>query len=113
MTAAAAGLSVTSPSWTVERVGRPPVVTATCVPCVVPVGDGVFLDAQTASDPDGEPLTVRWTAGAGIVRYPDRFRTYWSLPPHLGVFDVTVVVSDPSGNTASDTLTVTVTEPRQ
>ena len=45
-------------------------VTATCNPCVVEPAQTRNLDA-TATDPDGDPLTYRWTRAAGHVQHAD------------------------------------------
>ena len=112
VTATAAGGAVTSPHWTVSPgFNQPPSVTAFCRPCTVLVGNGVTLSAATASDPDGDSLTVRWTVAAGVVRYPNRFRTDWFLPEHSGSFVATVVVTDPGGLTGTDSVLVVVTTP--
>ena len=109
VTARVPAATVTTPTWSVDRGGNlPPVVAARCFPCEAGPGEAVNLAADRASDPDGDRLTAVWTVSSGVLRYPERFRTSWFLPPHEGTFRATVVVTDSAGNTATDFLDVDV-----
>ncbi len=68
-------------------------------------GASVQLSA-TVSDPDGDPLTVNWTATrGGAITYQNAERTnvQWGVPSAVGVDTITVVVTD--GTASSSTFT--------
>jgi outer membrane protein OmpA-like peptidoglycan-associated protein len=91
---------------------RPPTVKASCDPCTVEVGTRSQLAAD-ASDPDGDPLTYRWTAPAGTVEQPTIVKPMWLAPMVVGPVPVTVSVADGKGGTASDTVTIQVVRKEQ
>ena len=66
-------VSLTAPA---ARPNRPPKVSASCDPCDVPPGGEVRLTA-TASDPDGDQLSYRWSAteGSFLLRHIDNSGT--------------------------------------
>jgi peptidoglycan-associated lipoprotein len=68
----------------------------------------VTADAQ---DPDGDPLTYRWTTGSGTLTSPTNRQTPWTAPNVEGPVRVTVTVSDGKGGTATDTVTINVIRP--
>ena len=65
----------------------------------------------TASDPDGDMLTYRWTTPQGTLASPAERQTLWTAPQQEGPVPVTVTVDDGKGGTASDTVTIQVTRP--
>ena len=90
---------------------RPPVVSASCDPCEVRFGEEVLLQAD-ASDPDGDPLALRWNGPAGsFVDARDRAVTRWRAPEQEGPVPLAVTVTDGRGGSASDTATVFVSPP--
>ena len=46
-----------------------------------------------ASDPDGDPLTYRWTAPGGMLTSPAERQTTWTAPQQEGTVPVTVTVT--------------------
>jgi hypothetical protein len=96
-------------------VNQPPNVSATISvsPATLVAGDVVTLSI-TASDPDGDPLTIAWVQSVpvqqGTFGSPSNASTTWISPP-LGVdsvpFTFQVTVSD--GHTPTQTRQVTVT----
>ncbi|MBV0903650.1 PKD domain-containing protein [Haloarcula salina] len=79
-------------------------------------GATVHLDANGSRDPDGDVRRVEWTirTPGGATRAPDCptcVQTAFT-PTELGRYNVTVAVTDDNGTTRSDTLYVTVTDPR-
>ena len=88
----------------------PPTVTAECSPCEVEPGGRSEVTAN-ANDPDGDPLTYRWSAPAGNLNQTDQVTTAWTAPEQDGPVPVTVTVNDGRGGTASDTATIQVVSP--
>jgi len=89
------------------QANRAPTVTITqpAGTAVIAVGDSLTF-AATATDPDGDPLIVRWTFAPGdtvrATTVPNRrFLT-------AGTFNVVVRATDPSGAFAQDTVVVQV-----
>jgi outer membrane protein OmpA-like peptidoglycan-associated protein len=89
---------------------RPPTVTARCEPCTVEVGKASTVTAD-ATDPDGDPLTYRWSAPAGTLTSPGDRVTPWTAPMQPGPVQLTVQVDDGRGGTASANVTIQVVEP--
>jgi outer membrane protein OmpA-like peptidoglycan-associated protein len=88
---------------------RPPTVTARCEPCVVEVG-GTSTVTADAQDPDGDPLTYKWSAPTGTFANPAERQTIFTCPTTPGSVPVTVSVSDGRGGTATDTITIQCVE---
>jgi outer membrane protein OmpA-like peptidoglycan-associated protein len=88
------------------------VVKALCDPCTVEVGRTATVTAD-ASDPDGDPLTYQWKAGAGSLSAPTNRQSPWTAPMQPGPVQFTVTVNDGRGGTASANTTITVTQPAQ
>ena len=89
---------------------RPPTVKARCNPCTVEVGKSSTITAD-ASDPDGDPLTYKWTCPAGTIAQPSNRETLWTAPGQEGPVPCTVTVTDGKGGTVSDTVTIQVVRP--
>jgi outer membrane protein OmpA-like peptidoglycan-associated protein len=68
----------------------------------------VSADAQ---DPDGDPLTYRWTANSGTFTNPSNRQTPWTAPMVVGPVPVTITVNDGRGGTASASVTIQVVQP--
>ena len=86
---------------------RPPTVVARCEPCTVEVGRTSTVTAD-AKDPDGDPLTYKWSAPAGtFARATDR-QTPWTAPNQEGPVQLTVQVDDGRGGTNSANVTIQV-----
>jgi outer membrane protein OmpA-like peptidoglycan-associated protein len=89
---------------------RPPTVKARCNPCTVEVGKSSTVTAD-ASDPDGDPLTYKWSAPAGTFANGANRETLWTAPMQEGPVPATVTVSDGKGGTVTDTVTIQVVKP--
>lgn len=89
---------------------RPPVVKARCNPCTVEVCKTSTVTGD-ASDPDGDPLTYRWTAPTGSFANPSERETVWTAPCEPGPVPVTITVDDGKSGTASDSVTIQVVRP--
>ncbi|MEO6222275.1 MAG: OmpA family protein [Vicinamibacterales bacterium] len=89
---------------------RPPTVRAACDPCTVEMGKVSTVSAD-AQDPDGDPLTYRWTADTGSFTSPTNRQTPWTAPMLVGPVSVTVTLNDGRGGTASANVTIQVVQP--
>lgn len=81
-----------------------------CDPCTVEVGKTSTVTAD-ASDPDGDPLTYKWTAPSGSFANATSRQTIWTAPMQVGPVLVTVTVDDGHGHQASDAVTIQVIQP--
>ena len=86
---------------------RAPTVTASCSPCTVESGQPTSLRA-TASDPDGDALTYRWTAAQGTFSSASAANTMWTAPLQPGTVTATVTVDDGRGGTSTGTAALQV-----
>ena len=92
-------------------VNRPPSVSATCAPCVVEPGSEVRLTAS-ASDPDDNPITYRWTAAQGVFAgATNQASARWVASVPVGRYAIGVQVSDGRGGTASTEVAIDVELP--
>lgn len=82
-------------------------VNAMCDPGVVPVGQTSKCTAQ-ATDPDGDPVTYRWTAPQGTFNPADAAATTWTAPNQPGNVTVTVTAQDNRGGSATSSVTLQV-----
>jgi outer membrane protein OmpA-like peptidoglycan-associated protein len=92
------------------QANRPPTVKARCEPCTVEVGRTSTVTCD-ASDPDGDPLTYKWSAPTGKFTSSTDRQTPWTAPMQEGPVPVTCSVSDGRGGNASDTVTIQVIRP--
>jgi peptidoglycan-associated lipoprotein len=92
------------------RVNRNPDlgVGITCNPCVVEVGRTSQLTA-TGTDPDGDAVTLTWSAPQGSFSSTTGPNTTWTAPTQPANVPVTVVATDASGGKATATTTIQVT----
>jgi peptidoglycan-associated lipoprotein len=84
-------------------------VNATCDPATVEPG-GVSRCNATATDPDGDAVSYRWTAPSGSFGTPNAGQTTWTAGQNPGAVPLTVTASDTRGGTAASTVTVNVTQ---
>jgi outer membrane protein OmpA-like peptidoglycan-associated protein len=109
--AARRAAQVTAPApVTPPPANRPPTVRAACDPCTVEVGKMSTVSAD-AQDPDGDPLSYRWTANSGSLTSPTMRQSPWTAPMVVGPVPVTVTVNDGRGGTASASVTIQVVQP--
>ncbi|MGH9345707.1 MAG: OmpA family protein, partial [Vicinamibacterales bacterium] len=85
---------------------------AQCNPCTVEAGKSTALSA-TATDPDNDSLTYRWSAPTGTFGTPDDAKTTWTAPDQEGTVPMTVTAEDGKGGRATSTVNVQVVRPAQ
>jgi len=61
----------------------------------------------TASDPDGDELTYEWMATGGDISGTGEV-VNWTAPQEVGIYNITAVVKDTHGSSATRTLHITV-----
>jgi hypothetical protein len=107
---AACGTRRTAPATPSPAIAtnRPPVVRARCEPCTVAFGKVANVRVE-ALDPDRDTLTYSWRAPAGSLASPAAAQTAWTAPSIEGPVFLTIRVEDGKGGTASDVITITVT----
>ena len=84
-----------------------PTVRARCDPCTVESGFSARLRAE-ASDPDGDPLSFRWSTSGGTIADTRAEATDWRAETAPGLITFTVTVDDGRGGVATDTVTIEV-----
>ncbi|MCX6579253.1 MAG: PKD domain-containing protein [Candidatus Aminicenantes bacterium] len=70
-------------------------------------GENVFFNASNSSDPDGTIVKFQWDMGDGANRSGAEITHRYS---DAGTYNVLLIVTDNSGNTANTSKTVTVTD---
>lgn len=90
-----------------SRSNRPPTVTANCAPCTVEAERTTTLRA-TATDPDGDRLSYRWSAPKGTFTNANSADTVWTAPEEDGGVTATVTVQDGRGGSATATVVLQV-----
>ena len=82
-------------------------VNANCDPSIVEPSQNSNCTA-TATDPDGDAVTYRWTAPQGTFNAPNAANSAWTAPNQTGNVPLTVTAQDARGGTATSTMTVQV-----
>lgn len=97
----------TSRTLRVSAANADPVIQSATVPTTAEVGQNLAMSVS-ASDPDGDALTVTWTLGDGNQRQGTNIQHSYSAE---GSFIVTITVSDGRGGEATTVLNVNVSQP--
>ena len=100
-------VTVTQPAPPAPAPNRPPTVRVTCDPSVVEPGQTSRCTAQ-GTDPEGGPLTYRWTVSGGSVSPTDAPNTTFTAPQTEGPVTMTVAATDNSKNEATASATLLV-----
>jgi hypothetical protein len=97
----------TAPANTNIAGNRAPTVSAAADPTTIAPGGQVTLSAEVY-DPDGDRLTIKWSAPSGTFNNPAGARTYWTAPDKAGAVTITITVDDGRGEKTQATVMVTV-----
>lgn len=89
------------------RVNNPPTIGSLTADAEWTTFSGSVRVTCTASDPDGDHLSYNWTATAGNISGTGAV-VNWTAPQAAGEYDVTVVVKDDRGSSATKTLPISV-----
>jgi hypothetical protein len=79
----------------------------TATPATVVAG-GSSIVRCTASDPDGDTLTYSWIYAGGSISGTENTVT-WTAPATFGIYVITAIVSDGKGGTATQSVSIAVT----
>jgi peptidoglycan-associated lipoprotein len=99
--------TVTQAAPTPPPANRSPTASVTANPPVVEPGGNTNLSAQ-ATDPDGDPLTFRWTAPSGTFSNPNAPNTTFTAPNTEGNVPVQLAVQDNRGGATTASITIPV-----
>ena len=89
------------------QANRPPIITGLTADAAWTLPSGSLQITCEAEDPDGDELSYLWTATDGSISGTGADVT-WTAPEDVGEHDITVVVSDDHGGSATRTLRVSV-----
>lgn len=86
---------------------KPPAIDSMTADARWTLPSGSLQVACNASDPDGHELSYEWSASRGGITGTG-VSVNWTAPEELGMYDITVVVSDGHGGSATRTLPIGV-----
>jgi hypothetical protein len=89
------------------RANNPPTIASLTADAEWTTPSGSVQATCSASDPDGDELSYNWTATAGSISGAGTVIN-WTAPQAVGEYDVTVVVKDGHGGSATKTLSISV-----
>ncbi|MGB6872964.1 MAG: Ig-like domain-containing protein [Dehalococcoidia bacterium] len=89
------------------RANWPPTITSLVADAVWTTLSGSLQVTCTASDPDGDELSYEWSATGGDISNTGAV-VNWTAPEEVGIYNVTVVVTDGHGSSATDSLPISV-----
>jgi len=88
-------------------VGSPPIIAGLVAATDWVTPSGAVQVTCNATDPEGGELTYQWTATAGNITGTGA-AVNWTAPQEAGIYDITVVVKDVDGGSATDSLRIIV-----
>ncbi len=86
---------------------RPPTITGLTADATWTTPGSDLRITCEAEDPDGDQLSYAWTATAGSINGTGT-TIDWTAPAEIGVYDITVIVSDAHGGSDERTLHISV-----
>jgi hypothetical protein len=87
--------------------GNPPIITSLLADAAWATPSGSLQVTCTASHPDADELTYEWIATAGNISSTG-LAANWTAPQEIGIYNITVVVTDSHGGSATDSLHISV-----
>ena len=99
--------AVTKHVTIVVRANRSPTVTSLAADADWTLPSNTLQVTCTASDPDGDGLTYEWMATGGDISGTGEM-VNWTAPQEVGICNVTAVVKDSHGSSATRTLHISV-----
>jgi len=88
-------------------VGSPPIIAGLAAATDWVAPSGHVQVTCNATDPEGGELTYQWAAAAGNISGTGA-AVNWTAPQEAGIYNVTVVVKDVDGGSATDSLHIIV-----
>jgi hypothetical protein len=89
------------------RTNNPPTIASLIADAKWTTPSGTLQVTCTASDPDGDELSYEWSTSSGDISGTGSVAS-WRAPQEVGTYNVTVVVRDGYGSSATGLLTVSV-----
>jgi len=89
------------------RVNNPPTIASLTANTEWTTPSGSVQVTCTASDPDGDELSYGWTATAGDISGRGAV-VNWTAPQEIGTYNITVLVEDGHGSSATVSLSIGV-----
>jgi len=89
------------------RYNMPPTITSLVADAVWTTPSGNLQVTCNATDPDGDELSYEWSTTGGDISGTGAVVS-WNAPEEVGMYDVTVVVTDGHGSSATRTLSTSV-----
>ncbi len=101
------GDEVTKQVTITVRANRPPTITSLTADANWTIPLGSLQVTCDASDTDGDELIYEWTTDGGDISGTVPQVT-WTAPEEVGIYHITVSVTDDHGSSATDTLPISV-----
>jgi len=89
------------------RTNKPPEINSLTADAVWTLPSGSLQVICTASDPDGDELSYEWVTDGGNITGTGT-EVVWTAPAEVGIYYVTVSVTDDHGSSATDSLSISV-----
>jgi len=90
------------------RPNRSPTISSLVADADWTLPSGIVQVTCTASDPDGDELSYEWTTSTGGDIPGTGAAVNWTAPQGIGIYNVTVVVRDGHGTSATKTTPISV-----
>jgi hypothetical protein len=89
------------------RTNKPPEINSLTADAVWTLRSGSLNVTCDATDPDGDELSHEWSTDGGDISGTGAV-VNWTAPQEIGIYHVTVSVTDDHGSSATDSLSISV-----